>query len=156
MCHKRGSGSVRPETVAETTEVRKHGSSTRIQKSEQRRQAEDEGSKGRVDWGAVQALGEGNDVRKQPRGLQRPQGFHQDPAAEVSSNRRQQWKQPDGRRSCSKPVDEYFSSFYNYEFHPDSSLFQSNQTPTPEINQTPPQEAERLPVLSLCGCESAR
>ena len=34
---------------------------------------------------------------------------------------------------------EYCSGLYNYELHPDTSLFQSNQTPT--------QEAESLPVL---------
>ena len=34
---------------------------------------------------------------------------------------------------------EYWSILYNYELHPDTSLFQSNQTPT--------QEAESLPVL---------
>ena len=34
---------------------------------------------------------------------------------------------------------EYCSGLYNYELHPDTSLLQSNQTPT--------QEAESLPVL---------
>ena len=39
------------------------------------------------------------------RGLQHPQGSHQDPTAQVSSHRRQQWKHPDGKHSWSKPVD---------------------------------------------------
>ena len=34
---------------------------------------------------------------------------------------------------------EYCSDLYSYEFHPDTNLFQSNQTPT--------QEAESLSVL---------
>ena len=34
---------------------------------------------------------------------------------------------------------EYCSDLYNYELHPDTSLLESNQTPT--------QEAESLPVL---------
>ena len=46
------------------------------------------------------------DVRKQQRRLQQhPQVCHQDPTAWVSSHRRQQWKHPDGKHSCSKPVD---------------------------------------------------
>ena len=47
--HKRGSGSVRPEMAADTTEVRRHRGRTGVQKSEERSQEEDEGSKGRVD-----------------------------------------------------------------------------------------------------------
>ena len=53
---------------------------------------EDESSKGKVDWGAVQEHGEGNDVRKLQRGLKYPEGSHQDPTAYVSSYRRQQGK----------------------------------------------------------------
>ena len=62
---KSGSGSVRPEMAAETTEAHKHWSRTRVQKWEQRSQEGGESSKGIVDWGAVQEHREGNDVRKQ-------------------------------------------------------------------------------------------
>ena len=61
--HKRGSGSVWPETTAETTEVRKHWNRTRAQTSEQRSQEEDEGSKSRVDW--ISSLTQRRECRKE-------------------------------------------------------------------------------------------
>ena len=51
---KRGSGSLRPETAAETTKVHYHWSRTRVQKCEDRSQEEDEGINRRVGWEAVQ------------------------------------------------------------------------------------------------------
>ena len=56
--HKWGSGSVWPET----TEVNRHWSKARVQKSEQRRH-EDDGSKGKVAWGMVQQYREEADGR---------------------------------------------------------------------------------------------
>ena len=130
--HKCSSGSVRPERAAETTEVHMHWSRTRVQKSKQRGQEEGEGSKGRVDWGAVQEHREETDVRKQERGLQHPQGSHQDPSAWVSSCWRQIWKHPNGKQSCFKPMD---SGLCKYELCPDTSLLQSNQPPTQEAEE---------------------
>ena len=75
--HKQSSGSVQPETAAETTEELKHWSRTRVQTSEKRSQEEDEGSKGRVDWGVMQERRKGNDVRKQQGDRQHPQGISQ-------------------------------------------------------------------------------
>ena len=49
LAHKRCSRSVRPETAAETTKVHKHWSRARTQKSEQRSQEDDEGSK-KKEW----------------------------------------------------------------------------------------------------------
>ena len=43
---------------------------------------------------------------------------------------------------------EYCSDLYNYELHPDTSLLESNQTPT--------QEAESLPVLREEAEEAVR
>ena len=42
---------------------------------------------------------------KSKNGLQHSPGSHLDPTAGVSSQRRQQWTRPDGKHSCSKPVD---------------------------------------------------
>ena len=50
-------------------------------KKELRSLEEDEGSKGRVDQGAVQEYREGNNVRKQQTGLRHPQGSHQNQTA---------------------------------------------------------------------------
>ena len=52
---------------AETTEVHRHWSRTRVQKSKQKSQEEDEGSKGRVYWWAMQEHGEGNAWTASPK-----------------------------------------------------------------------------------------
>ena len=65
--HKWSCGYVPPETSAETREVYKRWNRTRVHKMEERSREEDEGSKGRVDWGAVQEHREENDVRKRQK-----------------------------------------------------------------------------------------
>ena len=56
------------------------------------------------------------------------------------SSRANSISQQSSKTAAEKPCQwtEYCSDLYNYELHPDTSLLQSNQTPT--------QEAGRLPV----------
>ena len=89
------------ETAAETTEVHKHSSGTRVKKSEQRSHEEEKAANKERTEEQCKNIEKG----MMSRGLQHPQGSHQDPTAQVSSHRRQQWKHPDGKHSCSTPVD---------------------------------------------------
>ena len=68
------------------------------------------------------------------KGLQHPQGSHQVPVIEDSSG-----NIPTESTAVLNLWTEYCSGLYNYEFHRDTNLLQSNQTLT--------QEAEIPPVL---------
>ena len=78
---------------------------------------------------------EGTDVRKQQRGLQHSQDSHQDPTAITQGSSANNLSETAVLNRCT----EYCSGLYNYKLRPDTSLFQSSQTPT--------QETESLPVL---------
>ena len=85
----------------------------------------------------VQEHREEYDVRKQQGSLQNPQGSHQDPTALVIEDSSGNIL-TEGTAVLNRWT-EYCSGLYNYELHPDTSLVQSNQTPS--------QEAESLPLL---------
>ena len=68
-------------------------------------------------------------VRKQPGGLQHPQGSHKDAAA--YGNRLMESTAVVNRWT------EHCSGLYNFELHPDTSPLQSNQTPTQEPESPP-------------------
>ena len=123
------SRSVRPEMAAKTTEVHKHWSRTRVQKGEQRIQDKDGGSRGRVDWGAVQEYREGNDARKQQRGLHIPQALtktQQHKSAVIENSSRNILMES---TAVLNQLTDYCSGLYNYKLHLDTSLLQSNQRP---------------------------
>ena len=137
--HERSAGSVWPETAAVTTEIHKQRSKTRVQKSEQRSQEEDGGSKGQVDWGAVQEHREGNDVRNSK------EAYNTLKALTKTQQHKPAVIQDSSGNILMESIavlnhwTEYCSGLYNYELHSDASLPQSNQTLT--------QEAESLPML---------
>ena len=85
----------------------------------------------------VQEHREEYDVRKQQGSLQNPQGSHQDPTALVIEDSSGNIL-TEGTAVLNRWT-EYCSGLYNYELHLDTSLLQTNQTPTQEI--------ESLPVL---------
>ena len=81
----------------------------------------------------MQEHGEGNDVRNNTLKALIKSQQHKSAVIEDSSG-----KTLTESTAVLSQWTEYCSDLYNYELHPDTSLLQSNQTPT--------QEAGRLPV----------
>ena len=125
--------------AAETAEVHKHRSKTRVEKSEHRSQEEDEG---RMEESTEERckntekgmmLGNSKEAYNSLKALTKTQQPKSAVIEHSSGNILTE------STAVLNRWTEYCSGLYNYELHQDASLPQSNQTPT--------QEAESLPVL---------